>query len=59
MAHELMKGYNIKQIAPSCTIQIDLQKAYDVVGWSAIETIMREMSFPSQIYKVDYDLYEH
>ncbi|XP_058768924.1 uncharacterized protein LOC131642722 [Vicia villosa] len=48
MTHELIRGYNRKHISPRCTIQIDLQKAYDTVCWDALETIMAELSFPNQ-----------
>jgi hypothetical protein len=46
VAHELLRGYNRKHISPRCAIQMDLQKAYDTVEWTALETIMREMNFP-------------
>jgi hypothetical protein len=46
IAHELLRGYNRKHISPRCAIQMDLQKAYDTVEWTALETIMREMNFP-------------
>ncbi|XP_058776403.1 uncharacterized protein LOC131650721 [Vicia villosa] len=46
LAHELLRGYSRKHISPRCAIQMDIQKAYDTVEWHALESIMREMSFP-------------
>lgn len=46
LAQELVKGYGRKHISPRCMIQIDPQKAYDSVEWSALEGIMRELGFP-------------
>ncbi|CAJ2644791.1 unnamed protein product [Trifolium pratense] len=51
IAHELLRGYNRKHISPRCAIQMDLQKAYDTVEWTALETIMREMNFPGKFIK--------
>lgn len=48
MAYELLRGYNRKHISPQCTLQIDLQKAYDPVEWNALEQIMKEMNFPAK-----------
>lgn len=33
MAHELVRGYNWKNV---CMIQIDIQKAYDMVEWKSL-----------------------
>lgn len=41
-----MRGYSRKHISPRCVIQMDIQKAYDSVEWSALEDIMQEMNFP-------------
>lgn len=48
LAYELMKGYNTKSGAPRCMLQMDLQKAYDIVEWEALEIILKELSFPHQ-----------
>lgn len=32
-------------------LQMDLQKAYDTVEWSALESILKELSFPNKIIK--------
>lgn len=47
LAYELIKGYDRKSGSPRCMFQIDLQKAYDMVHWDALETIMKEMGFPN------------
>lgn len=44
----LHKGYDRKNGTPRCIFQIDLQKAYDMVHWDALENIMKEMRFPNQ-----------
>lgn len=32
---------------PRCVLQLDLQKAYDMVDWKALERIIQEMGFPN------------
>ncbi|XP_058776449.1 uncharacterized protein LOC131650760 [Vicia villosa] len=51
LAFELLRGYNRKHLSPRCTIQIDLQKAYDTVEWDSLEQIMQEMNFPNQFVR--------
>lgn len=46
LASELVRGYDRRNISPRCMIQMDLQKAYDTVEWSALENIMDELGFP-------------
>lgn len=46
LAYELLKGYSRKGGTPRIMIQLDLQKAYDMVDWSAIESILREIGLP-------------
>ncbi|CAK8543473.1 unnamed protein product [Lathyrus sativus] len=48
LATELLKGYTRKWGTPRIMLQIDLQKAYDMVNWSALECIMKEMGFPNK-----------
>lgn len=43
-----MKGYDRKHGAPKCMLQIDIQKAYDMVHWNALEHILKEFGFPWQ-----------
>jgi hypothetical protein len=47
LAFELLKGYNRKDGTPRCMIQLDLQKAYDMVDWSALKDILQEVSIPN------------
>ncbi|XP_058756821.1 uncharacterized protein LOC131630043 [Vicia villosa] len=46
LATELIKGYTRKQGTPRCLIQLDLQKAYDMLNWKALETILLELGIP-------------
>ncbi|XP_058759242.1 uncharacterized protein LOC131632512 [Vicia villosa] len=46
IAHVLVRGYNRKHLSPRCTIQMDVQKAYDTVEWVALKHIMQELKFP-------------
>lgn len=46
MAQELIRGYNRKHISPRCMVQMDVQKAYDTIEWSALRYIMIELGFP-------------
>ncbi|XP_058757557.1 uncharacterized protein LOC131630833 [Vicia villosa] len=46
MAQELIRGYGRKHISPRCMVQMDVQKAYDTVEWSALHHIMLELGFP-------------
>ncbi|XP_058761495.1 uncharacterized protein LOC131634890 [Vicia villosa] len=48
LAFELMKGYNRRGGPPRCMLQIDLQKAYDMVDWSSLQTIMAELGIPGK-----------
>lgn len=51
LAYELIKGYNTKGGTPRCMLQMDLQKAYDSVEWSALEAILNELSIPHMFIK--------
>ncbi|XP_058726138.1 uncharacterized protein LOC131597458 [Vicia villosa] len=46
LAFELMKGYERKGGTPRCMLQLDLQKAYDMVDWRALEEVMYELGLP-------------
>ncbi|CAK8535453.1 unnamed protein product [Lathyrus sativus] len=46
LATKLLKGYTRKADTPRIMMQIDLQKAYDMVSWQALESIMKEMGIP-------------
>lgn len=49
IAHEMIRRYNRKNLSPRCIVEMDIQKAYDTIEWSALEYIMKEMSFPREI----------
>lgn len=46
LAAELKKGYNRNNGTPRCMIQLDLQKAYDMVDWRSLERIFQEVGLP-------------
>lgn len=46
LSHELVKGYNRKNISPRCMLKIDLQKAYDSVEWSFVKFLLIYLGFP-------------
>ncbi|XP_058759546.1 uncharacterized protein LOC131632838 [Vicia villosa] len=46
LATELIMGYTRKHGTPRCLIQLDLQKAYDMLNWKALETILFELGIP-------------
>jgi hypothetical protein len=48
LAFELMRQYGRQDGVPKCMMQLDMQKAYDMVEWDALETILRELSFPNK-----------
>ena len=48
LATELMKGYTRKGRTPRCMMQIDLQKAYDMVDWGALEGVLTEFGLPKK-----------
>ncbi|CAK8536554.1 unnamed protein product [Lathyrus sativus] len=48
LAAELLKGYTRKGGTPRIMMQLDLQKAYDMVNWKALECIVKEMGFPNK-----------
>jgi hypothetical protein len=48
LAYELIRGYSRKGGTPKCMLQLDLQKAYDTVDWSALYHILREIGVPDQ-----------
>lgn len=51
LAYELMKGYTRKGGTPKCMIHLDLQKAYDMVDWRALEGILKEIGMPNQFIR--------
>lgn len=51
LAYEIIKGYSRKGGTPRVMLQLDLQKAYDTVSWTALENIMYEIGIPSLFIK--------
>lgn len=47
MSHELVKGYDRKEISPRYVLKIDMQKAYDFLEWSFLEEVLHGMQLPS------------
>lgn len=55
LSQELVRGYGKNYISPRCMFQMDIQKAYDTVEWTALYQIMCAFGFP-QFYQMDYGL---
>ncbi|XP_058776967.1 uncharacterized protein LOC131651319 [Vicia villosa] len=51
LTYELLRGYARKGGTPNCMLQLDLQKAYDMVDWNALEIIMKEIGLPMQFVR--------
>ncbi|CAK8542372.1 unnamed protein product [Lathyrus sativus] len=51
LAYELIKGYSRKNGTPRCLMQLDVQKAYDMLNWKALETILLEVGIPEKFVK--------
>ena len=45
IAQELLRGYNRKNGPKRCAMQIDIQKAYDIVSWVFLEDILVRFGF--------------
>lgn len=52
LTYELLKGYGRKGGTHSVMMQIDLQNAYDVVNWRAMECILKEIGIPRQFIEL-------
>ncbi|XP_058726565.1 uncharacterized protein LOC131597923 [Vicia villosa] len=46
MAYELLKGYTRKGGPLKCMLQLGLPKAYNMVDWNALETVLHEVGMP-------------
>lgn len=46
LAYELIRGYSRKDEVPRCMLQMDIQKADDIVDWQALRSILKELGFP-------------
>uniref|UniRef100_A0A803P4Q1 Reverse transcriptase domain-containing protein n=1 Tax=Cannabis sativa TaxID=3483 RepID=A0A803P4Q1_CANSA len=45
---DLLKGYTRKNISARCIMKIDLSKVYDTVDWHFIESLLKQLCFPSK-----------
>ncbi|CAK8534290.1 unnamed protein product [Lathyrus sativus] len=45
LAQELVRGYNRKHVFPRCMVQMEIQKAYDIVEWQALAQVMIKLGF--------------
>lgn len=50
LSHELVRGYNRKQISPRCMVKVDIQKAYDSVEWPFLKQMLVELGFPHRLF---------
>lgn len=48
LAYEMVKGYTKKVGSHEYTLQLDLQKAYDLVDWRALKCILQQFGLPHQ-----------
>lgn len=48
LSHELVRGYQRKNISPRCMVKVDIQKAYDSMEWPFIKYLMLELGFPTK-----------
>ncbi|GKE35218.1 RNA-directed DNA polymerase, eukaryota, reverse transcriptase zinc-binding domain protein [Tanacetum coccineum] len=51
IAQELLRGYNRKNWPKRCAMQIDIQKAYDTVDWTFLESTLVKFGFPKKMVK--------
>lgn len=51
LADELIRGYSRKSGAPKCMLQLDLQKAYDIMDWNALQQILKEIGLPNKFIR--------
>ncbi|XP_062097539.1 uncharacterized protein LOC133803465 [Humulus lupulus] len=51
LLQDIIKGYNRKNASPRCVMKIDLSKAYDMLDWDFMETILSKYCFPSKFIK--------
>ncbi|KAJ9536540.1 hypothetical protein OSB04_un000292, partial [Centaurea solstitialis] len=51
MAHELVRGYHLQNGPPRCAFKIDLRKAYDMVSWPYLFSMLRGLGFHPALIK--------
>lgn len=49
---DLIKHYGGKNVKPSYLMKIDLQKAYDTVGWHFLHEMLEQLGFPIHFMKL-------
>ncbi|XP_062089564.1 uncharacterized protein LOC133796097 [Humulus lupulus] len=52
VCQELLKHYGRSNCKPSCTIKMDIRKAYDTLDWDFLEEMLEAFGFPSQFMKL-------
>ncbi|XP_071714513.1 uncharacterized protein [Rutidosis leptorrhynchoides] len=45
LTQELMRNYHLSKGTPRCAFKVDIQKAYDTVSWSFLESILFRFGF--------------
>lgn len=51
LVYELIRGYTRKGETIRCMMLMDLQKAYDTMDWISLESILKELGFPTQFIR--------
>ncbi|XP_021991414.1 uncharacterized protein LOC110888182 [Helianthus annuus] len=51
LTQELMHNYHLNRGPARCAFKIDIQKAYDTVNWSFLETILKRFGFHCKMVK--------
>ncbi|XP_022853935.1 uncharacterized protein LOC111375367, partial [Olea europaea var. sylvestris] len=46
LAQELLRQYNRKRVASRCLLKIDIRKAYDLVSWDFLKSVLEGLNFP-------------
>lgn len=48
LCQELLSKYGRKGVSPRCTMNIDIQKAYDTLSWEFLQSVMEGFRFPAK-----------
>ncbi|XP_022867239.1 uncharacterized protein LOC111386969 [Olea europaea var. sylvestris] len=46
LAQELLRQYNRKRVTSRCLLKIDIRKAYDLVSWDFLKSVLEGLNFP-------------